>query len=190
MSKQSPNLQKLKALHHQKHPGALLQKAEEFCRKLVWLPASAKVFVGNISYRLKSRELKEFFGCFGKVICAQIITDRIKKRSRGFGFVTFSNEWKHKKPRILQMRKELWKEDAYFFSSLSHESCSPEKRRKGAKSFIYEPTLQEALECYNKNGGNNKGSGDEAMEDEYAESVYVHVETKLLTKETNKINII
>lgn len=115
MSKQSPNLQKLKALHHQKRnkgflavvvvenetddldvslipqsdinycvdPGALLQKAEEFCRKTRVAASKCKVFVGNISYRLKSRELKEFFGCFGKVICAQIITDRIKKRSRG-----------------------------------------------------------------------------------------------------------
>lgn len=115
MSKQSPNLQKLKALHHQKRnkgflavvvvenetddldvslipqsdinycvdPGALLQKAEEFCRKTRVVASKCKVFVGNISYRLKSRELKEFFGCFGKVICAQIITDRIKKRSRG-----------------------------------------------------------------------------------------------------------
>ena len=119
MSKQSPNLQKLKALHHQTlskgllaiavaanethglelsevsiislpksdtncaNSGALLQKAEEFCRKTRVVANKCKVFVGNVSYRVKSRELKEFFSCFGKVIYAQIITDRIKKRSRG-----------------------------------------------------------------------------------------------------------
>lgn len=42
-----------------------------------------KVFVGNISYKVKSRELKEFFSYFGKVVHAQIIQDRVKKRSRG-----------------------------------------------------------------------------------------------------------
>ena len=119
MSKQSPNLQKLKALHHQTrskgllsiavaasetnglelsedstinlpksdaicfNSGSLLQKAEEFCRKTRVVANKCKVFVGNVSYRVKSRELKEFFSCFGKVIYAQIIADRIKKRSRG-----------------------------------------------------------------------------------------------------------
>lgn len=118
MSRQSPNLQKLKSLHHQTrskgllaiavvaretdglesqvslislpnsdtncvNSGTLLQKAEEFCRKTRVVANKCKVFVGNVSYRVKSREFKEFFSCFGKVIYAQIITDRIKKRSRG-----------------------------------------------------------------------------------------------------------
>ena len=65
------------------NPGTLLQKAEEFCRKTRVVANKCKVFVGNVSYRVKSRELKEFFSCFGKVIYAQIITDRSKKRSRG-----------------------------------------------------------------------------------------------------------
>ena len=120
MSKQSPNLQKLKAIHHQTrsegllaiavrasdthglelpevsitsvpksdtncaNSGTLLQKAEEFCRNTRVVANKSKVFVGNVSYRVKSRELKEFFSSFGKVIYAQIITDRIKKRSRGW----------------------------------------------------------------------------------------------------------
>lgn len=123
MSRQSPNLQKLKALHQKcdkgfvaisavanaskiiietnglqpepeipiipqtdancENSGTLLQKAEEFCRKTRVVANKCKVFVGNVSYRVKSRELKEFFSCFGKVIYAQIITDHIKKRSRG-----------------------------------------------------------------------------------------------------------
>jgi len=119
MSKQSPHLQKLKALHYQTRSkgllsiavaasdthgvelsevsiinlpksdsncvqsGTLLKKAEEFCRKTRVVANKCKVFVGNVSYRVKSRELKEFFTRFGKVIYAQIITDRIKKRSRG-----------------------------------------------------------------------------------------------------------
>jgi len=65
------------------HSGILLKKAEEFCRKTRVVANKCKVFVGNVSYRVKSRELKDFFSRFGKVIYAQIITDRIKKRSRG-----------------------------------------------------------------------------------------------------------
>lgn len=124
MSKQSPNLQKLKALHQKRdvglvavavvayasttrnetnclpaepevplnipqsdtncaNSGTLLQKAQEFCRKTRVVANKCKVFVGNVSYRVKPRELKEFFSCFGKVIYAQIITDQRKKRSRG-----------------------------------------------------------------------------------------------------------
>lgn len=113
MSRLSPNLDKLKALHHLKRDkglaqlisivandidlelalpvqvtnclksGQLQQKAEEFCRKTRVIANKCKVFVGNVSYRVKSRELKEFFGYFGKVIHAEIITNRMNKRSRG-----------------------------------------------------------------------------------------------------------
>ena len=42
-----------------------------------------KIFVGNISYKLSTHQLKEFFTSFGKVIYAQIVKDRVKKRSKG-----------------------------------------------------------------------------------------------------------
>ena len=42
-----------------------------------------KIFVGNISYKLSTSQLKEFFSSFGKVIYAQIVKDRVKKRSKG-----------------------------------------------------------------------------------------------------------
>ena len=124
MSTLSPNLDKLKALHHLKRDkglaiiandsekfdsgeldvhltpsvqvtnchksdaspaefGVLLQKAEEFCRKTRVIANKCKVFVGNVSFRVKSRELKEFFSSFGKIIYAEIITNRMNKRSRG-----------------------------------------------------------------------------------------------------------
>ncbi|XP_028400363.1 F-box/LRR-repeat protein 7-like isoform X2 [Dendronephthya gigantea] len=49
-----------------------------------------KIFVGNISYKLSTLQLKEFFSSFGRVIFAQIVKDKVKKRSKGYGFVTFS----------------------------------------------------------------------------------------------------
>ena len=61
----------------------LLQKAKEFCRQTRVVANKCKVFVGNVSYRVKSRKLKEFFKKFGEVIYAEIITDYRTKRSRG-----------------------------------------------------------------------------------------------------------
>ena len=42
-----------------------------------------KIFVGNISYKLSTDELKRFFSIFGRVIYAQIVKDRMKKKSKG-----------------------------------------------------------------------------------------------------------
>lgn len=42
-----------------------------------------KIFVGNISYKLSTLQLKEFFSSFGRVIFAQIVKDRVKRRSKG-----------------------------------------------------------------------------------------------------------
>lgn len=46
-----------------------------------------KLYVGNLPWRATEAELKEFFGTFGTVRSASIVTDRDTGRSRGFGFV-------------------------------------------------------------------------------------------------------
>ena len=46
-----------------------------------------KLYVGNLPWRATEAELKDFFGTFGKVRTASIVTDRDTGRSRGFGFV-------------------------------------------------------------------------------------------------------
>lgn len=51
---------------------------------------SNKVFVGGISWNTTNEGLAEFFSQVGNVVEAKIIFDRIKNRSKGFGFVTFS----------------------------------------------------------------------------------------------------
>lgn len=134
----------------------LIQKAEEFCRKTRVVANKCKVFVGNVSYRVKSRELKEFFTSFGKVICAQIITDRMKKRSRGFGFVTFSNEWEAQKAKDSS-------DDERTLEGRVMKVCAPERRKKGSKNFIQESTIEEALECYREKGNNTNEASEEAM---------------------------
>ncbi len=48
---------------------------------------STKLYVGNLSFRTTSEELREMFSQAGTVESASIIEDRETGRSRGFGFV-------------------------------------------------------------------------------------------------------
>ena len=49
-----------------------------------------KLYVGNLPWSVDDSKLKEMFSEFGEVIEAVIIKDKFSKRSKGFGFVTFS----------------------------------------------------------------------------------------------------
>jgi RNA recognition motif-containing protein len=51
-----------------------------------------KLYVGNLSFRMTDEELKEAFESYGDVSSARIITDRETSKSRGFGFVEFSEK--------------------------------------------------------------------------------------------------
>ena len=52
---------------------------------------STKLFVGNLSFRTTSEELRELFSQAGAVESASVIEDRDTGRSRGFGFVEMTN---------------------------------------------------------------------------------------------------
>jgi len=51
-----------------------------------------KLFVGNLSWNVRDEELKNAFAPHGTVEEAVVIMDRMKNRSKGFGFVTMSTE--------------------------------------------------------------------------------------------------
>lgn len=46
-----------------------------------------ELYVGNLSYDLTEDQLRKTFEKFGKVASARLITHRLNKRSKGFGFV-------------------------------------------------------------------------------------------------------
>ncbi len=52
---------------------------------------SKKLFVGGLAWATSSDALRQSFESFGEVADAKVITDRDTGRSRGFGFVTFSD---------------------------------------------------------------------------------------------------
>lgn len=51
-----------------------------------------KLFVGSLSWNTGDEALREAFASFGEITEATVITDRDTGRSRGFGFVTFSDD--------------------------------------------------------------------------------------------------
>jgi RNA recognition motif-containing protein len=51
-----------------------------------------RLFVGGLSYSVTSEELQEMFAKIGKVVSANVITDKYSGRSKGFGFVEFEDD--------------------------------------------------------------------------------------------------
>ncbi len=54
--------------------------------------AAKKLFVGGLSWNTSEEGLRQAFTQFGQIVEAKVITDRETGRSRGFGFVTFTDE--------------------------------------------------------------------------------------------------
>lgn len=50
----------------------------------------AKLFVGNLNYRMTAEDLRAAFSEFGEIVDCIVMTDKFSGRSKGFGFVTFS----------------------------------------------------------------------------------------------------
>jgi RNA recognition motif. (a.k.a. RRM, RBD, or RNP domain) len=53
--------------------------------------ASLKVFVGGLDQSVNDIDFRTHFEQFGRITDAVIMFDRITKRSRGFGFVTYED---------------------------------------------------------------------------------------------------
>jgi len=53
---------------------------------------STKLYVGNLSFRVTSEDLHEYFAQAGSVESANVVIDRETGRSRGFGFVEMTSE--------------------------------------------------------------------------------------------------
>ncbi len=52
---------------------------------------STKLFVGNLDFKVTENDLQDAFAAYGTVVEANLITDRVTGRPRGFAFVTMSS---------------------------------------------------------------------------------------------------
>ncbi|XP_033738320.1 glycine-rich RNA-binding protein 1-like [Pecten maximus] len=53
---------------------------------------NCKLYVGNICFSSSEANLRDYFGRYGTVLDVNIVLDRENGRSRGFAFVTFTDE--------------------------------------------------------------------------------------------------
>lgn len=54
--------------------------------------SNSKLFVGNLSFNVTENDLQDMFAAHGTVREANLMTDRMTGRPRGFGFVTMSSD--------------------------------------------------------------------------------------------------
>ena len=66
-----------------------------------------KVFVGNLPFSVDDNSLKELFNSHGNIEEASVIRDRFSKRSKGFGFVNFTDDNDAKKAISEMHEKEI-----------------------------------------------------------------------------------
>ncbi|CAD5120768.1 DgyrCDS9326 [Dimorphilus gyrociliatus] len=50
-----------------------------------------KMFIGGLSWQTSQESLRDYFGQFGEISECMIMKDPMTKRSRGFGFITFTD---------------------------------------------------------------------------------------------------
>ena len=51
-----------------------------------------KIYMGNLPFRYKERELEEVFSKYGEIEDIFLVRDRNTKKLKGFGFITFTDE--------------------------------------------------------------------------------------------------
>jgi len=51
-----------------------------------------KLYVGNLSKQVTDSQLNDLASPFGKLVSANVATDRSSSESKGFGFVEFADE--------------------------------------------------------------------------------------------------
>lgn len=50
------------------------------------------IFVSSLNFRARREDLEKLFAPYGDVINARIITDKVRHRSKGYGFVEMDDE--------------------------------------------------------------------------------------------------
>ncbi|KAG8199734.1 hypothetical protein JTE90_000829 [Oedothorax gibbosus] len=114
-----------------------------------------RIFVGNIPDKVTKKELKDFFSKFGRVTDCLIVQDHIKRRSRGYGFVIFSNSQEAEKAKnASDIQLEFNGRNLRVFPA---EEKKSEKYRREAREILFQlnpnydltPTCEEEPDSVN-----------------------------------------
>jgi len=92
-----------------------------------------KVYVGNLPWSVDDEKLREMFASFGSIDEATVIKDKFSGRSKGFGFVTFSDDESAKKAIAEMNEKEVEGRQLKVNEAKPMEDRPP--RRDGGRGF-------------------------------------------------------
>ncbi|KAH9377388.1 hypothetical protein HPB48_008604 [Haemaphysalis longicornis] len=122
-----------------------------------------KLFVGNISYRVTKRQLRDFLGKFGKVVDCTIVQDHIKRWPKGYGFVTFSKVEEAEKAR--NTPPEQLELDGRQVPPAAEASCSADKSPRKLPFRVYDTAKVPAyLYVHSELDGDEEEDEEEEME--------------------------
>lgn len=62
---------------------------------------NSSIFVGNLAFKTSQQELRELFQAYGTVHSVRIMTDRVTRRPRGYGFIEMDSRASAKAIRAL-----------------------------------------------------------------------------------------
>lgn len=110
---------------------------------------ATKLYVGNLSFRTTSEELKEAFSAAGTVESASVIEDRETGRSRGFAFVEMAT------PEEAAAAIEQFNGKDFGGRNLTVNEAKPRADRGGRGNY------------HGDRGGYSGGGGGDRGEDRY-----------------------
>ncbi|GFU09252.1 RNA-binding protein EEED8.10 [Nephila pilipes] len=110
------------------------------------LPANnlqRRIFVGGIPDRVSKKELKDFFSKYGKVTDCLIVQDHIKRKSRGYGFVIFSNAQEAERARNAPLSElEMYNKILRVFPA---EEKKTEKYKRDVREILFQQNPEDDL---------------------------------------------
>ena len=68
---------------------------------------SKKLYVGNLPFKFTSEDIRSLFSPAGNIVDSVVITDKMTRRSKGFGFVEFSTDEEAQKALAEFNEKEI-----------------------------------------------------------------------------------
>jgi len=89
---------------------------------------NTKLFVGNLSFNTTENDLQDAFAAHGTVTEANLMTDRVSGRSRGFAFVTMAS------PEEAQKAIEAMQGATLDGRSVTVDQARPKEQRAGVGS--------------------------------------------------------
>ncbi len=89
----------------------------------------SKLYVGNLNFDTTDQDLEQAFAVHGEVVSALVVKDKYTEKSRGFGFVEFSNEEEAKTAKEAMNGQDLGGR------ALKVDEANPPRERSGGGGY-------------------------------------------------------